>query len=70
LEALAGRLSRNLGRLSGAIAFAALIIGGTMLLLTPMGGWHHMLGEGMILSGIIGMIVGQLGALRRYHDRP
>jgi ubiquinone biosynthesis protein len=69
LEALAGRLSRNLARLSGAIAFAALIIGGTMLLLTPMGGWHHMLGEGMILSGIIGMVVGQLGALRHDHDR-
>ena len=65
LEALGDRLSLNLGRLTGAIAFAALIIGGTMLLLTPMGGWHHMLGEGMILSGIIGMLIGQIGALRR-----
>jgi ubiquinone biosynthesis protein len=65
LEALGDRLSRNLGRLTGAIAFAALIIGGTMLLLTPMGGWHHMLGEGMILSGIIGMLIGRIGALSR-----
>jgi hypothetical protein len=35
LEALGGRLSRNLGRLAGAIAFAALVIGGSMLLMTP-----------------------------------
>jgi hypothetical protein len=34
-----------------------------------MGGWHHLLGEGMIISGIIGMLIGQIGALRRYHDR-
>jgi len=65
LEALGGRLSRNLERLTGSIAFAALVIGGSMLLLSPMGGWHHFIGEAMITSGIAGMLVTGLGALRR-----
>lgn len=65
LEALGGRFSRNLERLTHAIAFAALVIGGSMLLLTPMGGWHHVLGETMIFSGIVGMLISRLGGSRR-----
>ena len=65
LEALGGRLSRNLGRLAGAIAFAALVIGGSMLLMTPMGGWHDTVGETMLVSGLIGMLITGIGALRR-----
>ena len=64
LESLGGRLSRNLDRLTGAMAYAALVIGGSMLLITPMGGWHHRLGEAMIISGIAGMIISGIGALR------
>ncbi len=67
LEALGGRVSRNLERLSRAIALAALVIGGSMLLLTPMGGWHHTLGETMIISGIVGMLISGIGAWRRSH---
>jgi hypothetical protein len=40
-----------------------------MLLITPMGGWHHTLGETMIIGGIIGMLITALGALRRGHGR-
>jgi ubiquinone biosynthesis protein len=69
LEALGARFSRNLERLASAIAFAALVIGGSMLLLTPMAGWHHILGEAMIISGIIGMLIAAVGALRRDHGR-
>jgi ubiquinone biosynthesis protein len=69
LEALGGRFSRNLERLASAIAFAALVIGGSMLLLTPMGGWHHVLGETMIVSGIVGMLIGGIRVLRRDHGR-
>lgn len=69
LEALGGRFSRNLERLSGAIAFAALVISGSMLLLTPVGGWHHVLGEVMIISGIVGMLIAGLGVLRRDHGQ-
>ncbi len=65
LEALGGRFSRNLERLAHAIAFAALVISGSMLLLTPMGGWHHVLGEAMIISGIAGMLIAAIGAMRR-----
>jgi len=43
------------------------VISGSLLLLTPMGGWHHTLGEVMIISGITGMVLAGLGALRRDH---
>jgi ubiquinone biosynthesis protein len=68
LEALGARFSRNLERLARAVAFAALVIGGSMLLLTPMGGWHHVIGETMIISGIAGMLIAAIGAVRRRHD--
>jgi len=67
LEALGGRFSRNLERLARSVAFAALVISGSLLLLTPMDDWHHTLGEIMILSGIVGMIIAGIGALRREH---
>jgi ubiquinone biosynthesis protein len=69
LEALGGRLSRNLGRLAGAIAFAALVIGGSMLLMTPMGDWHDILGKAMLISGIVGMLITGIGVLRRDHSQ-
>ena len=69
LEALGGRLSRNLGRLASAIAFAALVIGGSMLLMTPMGGWLDTVGKGMLGSGIAGMLITGIGALRRDQSR-
>jgi len=65
LEALGGRFSRNLERLTSAIAIAALVIGGSMLLMTPMGGWHDALGGTMIVSGFAGMLITFLGAFRR-----
>ncbi len=69
LEALGGRFSRNLERLARAIAYAALVISGSLLLLTPMGGWHHLLGETMVISGIAGMVFTAIGAMRRDHGR-
>jgi ubiquinone biosynthesis protein len=69
LEALAGRLSRNIGRLAAAIAYAALVIGGAMLLMTPMGDWHDIFGKIMLVSGIVGMLITGIGALRRDHSQ-
>jgi ubiquinone biosynthesis protein len=69
LEALGRRFSRNLERLTAAIAYAALIIGGSMLLLTPMGGWHHVLGETMIIAGIAAIVIARIRALRRDPDQ-
>ena len=67
LEALGARASRNLERLARAIAHAALVISGSLLLLTPTGGWHHLLGEAMVICGIVGMLVIGIGAMRRSH---
>jgi ubiquinone biosynthesis protein len=69
VEALGGRVSRNLERLTGAIAVSALVIGGSMLVLAPLGGWHHYLGEMMVIAGIIGTIFIFVGAWCRDHRR-
>jgi ubiquinone biosynthesis protein len=69
LEALATRFSLNLALLTSAIAFAALVIGGSMLLITPMAGWHHTLGEIMIIGGIVGMLIGRVRAWLRDRRR-
>jgi ubiquinone biosynthesis protein len=69
LEALGGRVSRNLERLTGAIAAAALVIGGAMLVLAPLGGWHHISGEAMVVVGIIGIVMICIDALRRDRGR-
>ncbi len=69
LEALGGSISRNLKRLASAIAFAALVVGGSMLLMTSMGGWHDIFGKTMLVSGIVGMLITGIGALRRDHSQ-
>ena len=69
LEALGARVGRNLERLARAIAYAALVISGSLLLLTPVGGWHHLLGEAMVICGIVGMLVTGIGAMRRDHGQ-
>jgi len=61
LEKLAGGLSRNIKQLAGAIALAALVVSGTMLLFSAMGGWHHLLGVTMIIIGILGMLISRIG---------
>jgi ubiquinone biosynthesis protein len=69
VEALGGRISRNLKRLTGAIAAAALVIGGAMLVNAPLPGWHHILGETMVYAGILGTIFVWFGVLRRDRGR-
>jgi hypothetical protein len=69
LEALGARFRRNLERLASAIAFAALVIGGSMLLMTPMGGWHDGVGQAVRITGIVGMLITGVRALRRDHGR-
>lgn len=63
VEALGGRVSRNLERLTVAMAAASLVIGGAMLVNAPMPGWHHNLGEIMVYVGIFGTIFVWFGAL-------
>jgi ubiquinone biosynthesis protein len=66
-EELGGRVSRSLGRLSSAIAAASLIIGGAMLFRS--GGWHHVLGEVMVITGMAGTLFLTIGTLLRYRVR-
>ena len=69
VEALGARASRNLERLARAVGYAALLISGSLLLLTPMGGWHHSLGEALVIAGIAGMLIAGIGAMRRDHGK-
>jgi ubiquinone biosynthesis protein len=69
VEALGGRISRNLERLAGAIVSAALVVGGAMLVLASVSGWHHVFGEIMVVVGIFGTILISIGALRRDRGR-
>jgi ubiquinone biosynthesis protein len=64
VEALGGRISRNLERLTASIAAAGLAIGGAMLLEGRLSGWHHNLGEFMVAGGIIAMVAVYIGIWR------
>ena len=69
IEALGGRVSRNLERLTGAIVTAGLIIGGSTMITAPEAEWHHFLGELLVFAGVLGTIVITIGALRRDRGR-
>jgi ubiquinone biosynthesis protein len=69
VEALGGRVSRNLERLTGAIASAALVIGGAMLVNASLPGWHHYLGETIVYVGIFGTLIVAIGILRQDRGR-
>ena len=70
IEALGGRISRNVERLTAAIASAALVIGGAMLSLAPpLGELHHILGESMVVAGIFGTLIVCIGIMRRDQGR-
>jgi len=69
LEALGGRVSHNLDRLSGAVAAGALVVGGSMLLMAQLRDWHHTLGEVMVISGIFGMLINRIRALLRHRGQ-
>jgi hypothetical protein len=56
---------RDLKRLTGAIALAALVVGGSMLEMSPLGGWRGLLSVTMLLTGVFGTLAISLGALRR-----
>jgi ubiquinone biosynthesis protein len=69
IEALGGRVSRNLERLTGAIVTAGLIIGGSTMITAPEAAWHHVLGEVLVFAGVLGAISITIGALRRDRGR-
>jgi ubiquinone biosynthesis protein len=68
LEALGVRVSHDLERLGSAIAFGALVMGGSLLILAGPG-WHHTLGEVMVVTGFAGMILIPVGGWLRSRAR-
>lgn len=66
VETLARRISRNTERLTGAVASAALVVGGSLLVL--VGGWHRWVGDALIVVGIAGTFAVALGVLRKPRD--
>ena len=69
VEALGGRVSRNLERLTGAIASAGLIIGGSTMISGPSVEWHHLFGEALVIAGVVGTAIISLGTFRRDQGR-
>jgi ubiquinone biosynthesis protein len=69
MEAVGRRFNRNLERLTGAIAFAALVISGSMLLLSPIDDNLHAFGEFMVVCGFAGILISRIRALRRDPDQ-
>lgn len=69
LEALGGRVSDNLERLAGAIASAALLVGGAMVLVARLGGWLETAGTVMIVLGFLSMLLIRLGTFGRKRER-
>lgn len=69
LESLASRVSYNLERLGSSVGYAALVVGGSMLLFSQLGGYHHTLGEIMIFGGFAGMVFSRMNAWFRKRRR-
>jgi ubiquinone biosynthesis protein len=70
LEDLAYRINRKLRRLTDAIAAAALLIGGVMLVnATRDTGWHHVFGEIMVAAGFISTLLVGMAAFHRDRGR-
>lgn len=62
LTALGQRVRRTLDRLTGAVASAALLLGGAMLVMVD--GWHRLAGDVLLAVGVLGTMATALGAWR------
>ena len=62
VEDVALRMTHGVQRLTGAVASAAFLIAGSLLVVA--GGWHRPLGDALLAVGILGSIAVALGALR------
>ena len=60
---LGHRVSRNLERLTGAVASAALIVAGAMLVMVD--GWHRLAGDVLLAVGVLGTLATAIGAWRK-----
>jgi ubiquinone biosynthesis protein len=60
VERLAERLSRDVERLAGAVASAALLVAGSMV--AGLAGWRGVLGMVLLVAGILGCALIAIGA--------
>ena len=63
LTKLGQRVSRNLERLTGAVASAALVVAGAMLVMVD--GWHRLPGDVLLVVGVLGTLATAIGAWRK-----
>ena len=61
LELLARRASRSVERLTGGVIAGALVVAGALLV--NASGWHHVVGDALLVAGLGGAGVTALGAL-------
>jgi ubiquinone biosynthesis protein len=62
LEGLGSRFNNNMERLAGAMISCSLMVAGALLVVAPRdGGWHHTLGQTMIIVGIFGIFTKFIG---------
>jgi hypothetical protein len=70
LEGLGSRFNNNLERLAGAMISCSLMVAGALLVVAPRdGGWHHPVGETMIVAGIFGIFIKFTGEWLRKRGR-
>lgn len=70
VEALGGRVSRSLERLTSAIIAAGLMIAGGLMVVAPQDvGWHHLVGQAIVLAGIFWVLIVAMKTLRRDRGR-
>lgn len=62
VEETGRRVTRGVQRLTGAVASAAFLVAGSLLVVA--GGWHRPLGDALLVIGIAGSAAVALGALR------
>ena len=55
-------MTRGVERLTGAVASAAFLIAGSLLVVA--GGWHRPFGDGLLAAGIFGSLAVAFGAMR------
>ncbi|MCM2263883.1 MAG: AarF/UbiB family protein [Desulfuromonadales bacterium] len=70
LEALGGRVSRNLKQLTEVIVVGSLLIGGALMVNSPPNtDWHHIFGEAMVGAGVFGIFLVGIRAFRHVPAR-
>jgi ubiquinone biosynthesis protein len=62
VEETGRHMARGIKRLTGAVAAAAFLIAGSLLVVA--GGWHRPLGDVLLAAGILGSIAVAVSALR------